>query len=237
MTFRRRTRGMILGKICFREADYFCRIFTEDFGYVSLLAKGVRNAAAKLSGSLALFNFLEIEFVQGQKWGIITDAIAANSFLNIKENLEKLRIAFEISFCFNELVREGQEDKKIWKLLLGVFLELNKADLKNESANLLFYYYFWNLMSVLGYKPEIKKCLVCGRNAREENSFFSNESGGLLCSFCKGGAKEQSISLETMKVLRIILDGDWQLLKRIKTSNLDMNNLALLSQSYLEFRI
>jgi DNA repair protein RecO (recombination protein O) len=59
------------------------------------------------------------------------------------------------------------------------------------------------LLDVVGFRPELFRCVSCGREIRPEAQYFSLEKGGILCPQC-GGQERGSIpiSLPGLKVLR-----------------------------------
>lgn len=234
-----RTQGFVFKKNDFGEADRFYLIFTKDFGKLELLAKGVRKIRAKLKSSLELFNFSEIEFVQGRHYKTLTDALVIKSFPEIKKNLEKLKIAFEISELFDKLLKGEEKDERIWYLLEESFKELHFLKLKNKDSKLevFYYYFFWNFLSLLGYQPQLQRCVVCQkRETLNRKVYFSVSEGGRVCSLCALKIKDKKpLSPSTLKLLKIILTIPVSFLKRLKVEKKDLKNLAKISRNYLFF--
>ena len=63
----------------------------------------------------------------------------------------------------DDLVAKEEKDEKIWELLNEVFEKLNDCKLKAENCKLIYYYFFWNLVSFLGYQPELRDGAICGK--------------------------------------------------------------------------
>ena len=240
-----RTQGFIFKKIDFGEVDRFYLVFTKDFGKLNLLAKGVRKIKAKLKSSLELFNFSEIEFVQGKNYKTLTDALIIESFPDLKRDLIKLKIAFRISELFDKLLKGEERDEAIWQLSQETFRELDKWKLKapnsleseNFKLKIIYYYFLWNFLSLLGYRPQIQKCVNCQRRIDLfKKIYFSSSEGGVLCSLCAKRIKEQEdLSLNTLKLLKVILGGELSFLKRLKLKRKELEKLSKLSQNYLSF--
>ena len=201
-----RTQGIILKKEDRGEADQLFTIYTKDFGKLEILARGIRKISSKLRSGADIFYFSEIEFVQGKIYKTLTDAILIEKFKNLIENLNKLKIAYEISELLDGLVIGQETDERIWQLLKEVFEKLNKLEIRNWKLEIIYYYFFWNLVSLLGYQPEIKNCHLQGKK----------------------------INCDIVKIIKVILKRDWQILPRLK---LDFNHLKLLKDLSLWYKL
>lgn len=233
-----RTRGFILKKVDRGEADQLFTIFTKDFGKLEILGKGIRKIFSKLKSGMELFNLSEIEFIQGKSQKTLTDAILIERFGELRHNLDKLQVAYKISEVLDSLVKGEEPDEKIWQLLSESLERLNDRKLKIENRKLkIFYYYFlWNLFSLLGYQPELYHCVYCQKKLLPEQLYFSPKEGGIICQKCGQNAKlENKIRIEVVKILRIIVKGDWKTLMRLRMENEHFKSLEENSLNYTNF--
>jgi len=199
-----RTRGFILKKADRGEADRIFTVYTKDFGKLEILGKAIRKISSKLRSGIEIFYLSEIEFIQGKALKILTDAILIEKFENLKNNLNKLKIAYKISQVLDNLVFGQEPDEKIWQLLEETFRKLNKLEITGPKLELLYYYFFWNLISLLGYQPEISNCTIWGRK----------------------------INCDTAKIIKVILRKDWQILPRLKLEPSHLKLLKNVSKWY-----
>lgn len=252
-----RTQGLILKKEDLGEADRLFTIYTKDFGRLEILGKAVRKIKSKLRGGAELFYLSEIEFIQGKTYKTLTDASLIENFKNIRRDLEKLTVGYQISEVFNKLVKKEEEDKEIWNLLNETFEKLNNPNLKLKAPKLLYYYFLWNLLSILGYQPELYNCSICQKNLSTyfvkkygldraqkilcsglipEKLYFSSKEGGIIDFNCFRKIKEgKEVEPEVIKILRIFLKKDWQTLLRLKIEDAYEKSLKLISENYLSF--
>ena len=246
-----RTEGIFLKEEGRGEADQVFTIFTKDYGKLEVLGRAIRKIKSKLRSGADLFYLAEIEFIQGKTYKTLTDAILIDKFKNLRENPQRLNYTYQIADALDSLTGKEERDDKIWELLNRSFQELNnlKLEIKNslEIRNLkleiIFYYFLWNLFSLLGYKPEFHNCPVCGEKLLPETFWFVPEEGGVVCWRClkeiekekKKAAKE--ISVDTVKVLRLFLSETWEILPRIKVTRDCERNLEEISNLYLNFLI
>lgn len=236
MTIRYRTQGFILKKEDRGEADRLFTFFTKDFGKLKILAKAVRKIKSKLRGGLELFYLSEIEFIQGKTHKTLTDAVLMEGFLNLRKDLKRLSIAYKISEVFDDLIKGQEPDKKAWNLLNEVFNKLNDIQTSNFKLQTLIYYYFlWNLFSILGYGPELCNCLFCQKKVSPPLIYFSLREGGIICRECfKKSKGAEEISPEAIKILRLIMKKDWETLSKLKIEKSYQKSLKDISEHYLK---
>ena len=225
------TKGFFLKEINRGESDKLFVVYTKDFGKIKILGRAIRKIKSKLRGGAGLFYLSEIEFIQGKTHKTLTDTILIDSFQETRKNLEKLKVGFQINEVLDKLVDE-EKDEKVWSLLNETFNKLNNCSLFIVHCSLLYYYFFWNLLSILGYQPELYKCAFCEKELKPNRLFFSVEHGGAVCENC-AGKKLIEITPEVIKILRIILKKDWFVLSRLKIKQDHRELLANLSENYL----
>lgn len=229
-----RTEGIILKKEDRGEADQLFTIYTKDFGKLEILGKGIRKISSKLRSGAEIFYLSEIEFIQGKTYKTLTDAILIDSFQNLRKNLGRLSIAYKISETLDDLVKGQEADKKIWQLLIETFNKLNSYKLKPKSYKLIYYYFLWNLLSILGYKPELYQCSLCQKKLIPGKLYFNPKEGGVICPNCFKKVKSgKEVKTEIVKILRIILEKDWKTLFKLKIEKKYLKELSFISQIYL----
>lgn len=228
-----RTQAIVLKKEDRGEADQLFTIFSKDFGKLEVLGKGIRKITSKLRSGIEIFSFSEIEFVQGKNYKILTDTLLLKKLINIKTDLEKFKIALLISKITEKLIPFEGGDEKIWRLFKQVFETLNNFSGSKIYLKLLYYYFFWNLLSILGYQPELYFCLFCQKRLKPERLYFIPE-GGIICETC---AKDQKFAIlikpEVVKILRKILEKDWKTLQKLKIEKRHLLDLEKASKIYL----
>jgi len=261
MAVHYRTKGFILKKENLREADQIFTIYTQDFGKLEILGKAIRKIKSKLRSGAEIFYLSEIEFIQGKTYKTLTDAILIEKFENLRLQpthlvrgaqtrvwegggrvgvppsvgpLEKLRIAYQIADVFDGLVKGQEKDENIWQLLNETFHKLNTLSLVASHLSLVYYYFLWNLFSILGYQPELYNCSLCQKNLFPEKLHFSSKEGGVICPNCfKKVKKIKKIDIDIIKIIRLFLEKNWSILNRLKIKEIHLNLLKNISIDYL----
>jgi DNA repair protein RecO (recombination protein O) len=231
-----RTQGFVLKKVDSGEADRIFTIFTKDFGKLEILGKGIRKISSKLRSGMEIFYLSDIEFIQGKTHKTLTDAILIERFNNLRNSLKRLAIAYKISEVFDSLVVGQEPDKRLWKLLIEVFGKLNSLEIENSKLEILYYYFLWNFLSILGFKPQLNFCSICQKKLIPQGLYFSFKEGGVVCQNCSKKIKEKKkISPEAVKILRLILEKDFDFLKRLKIKNEQQREIREISKNYFSF--
>lgn len=246
-----RTQGFVLKKEDVREADHLFSVYTEDFGKLEILGKAIRKIKSKLRAGTDLFYLSEIEFIQGKNYKTLTDAITINKFAEIRKNLDKLEIVSQITEAADNLIKGEEKDDKIWGLLNEVFNKLNEGaklaqkELSSPSKKavnlvpsfqeLLYHYFIWNLLSVLGYQIDLYHCVKCQEKLIPGLMNFSSENNGIICLRCSDDSTKDKILISpgTIKILRLFLKNDWKILSRLKITNSHSKELESISQSVI----
>ena len=229
-----RTSGFILKKVDRGEVDQLFTIYTKDFGRLEILGKAIRRIKSKLKGGLELFYLSEIEFIQGKAYKTLTDAILIENFPILRKDLERLPIAYRISEVLDNLIKGQEADEKIWNLLNETFQKLNNQQLTINNQQLLYYYFLWNFLSILGYQPELYNCSLCQKKLLPEKLYFNPKEGGIICQSCFKKLKSgKEIDSDTVKILRIILEKNWPILSKLKIEAKYLKGLTSISKNYL----
>lgn len=147
MTKSYKAVGLVLKQLNFGEADRLLTVFTKEFGLIRLLAKGVRKTTSRKRGHLELFSKVSLACIKGKNLDLIIEADMLDNFSTLRQNLNRVRIAYLFSELVNELSAENQEHEDIYDLLLLYFTQLNSA---NASKDLIINFEK-SLLEILGF--------------------------------------------------------------------------------------
>lgn len=236
MAIHYRTLGFVLGKNDRGESDQLLTIYTKEYGKIEILGKAIRKIKSKLRSSVDIFYLSEIEFIQGKAYKTLTDSMLVNRFQNIKDDLAKLAIAGKIAKTLDRLVIGQERDEKTWDLLKEVFNKLNTlksgpAECGSES-DIIYYYFVWNLLSILGYRVDLYHCAVCRKKLLPTKLFYLAERGiidpGCFARIRKG----KEVSPEVVKIIRLFLERNQKVLSRLKIKEEHIKSLDDISDNY-----
>jgi DNA repair protein RecO (recombination protein O) len=237
-----RTKGFVLAKKNSGEADQIFVLYTQDFGKIEVVGKATRKITSKLKSSIDVFYFIEVEFIQGKKQKILTDAILLNKFPAILKNEKKINITAQIFQIIEKLTTNEARDEKVWSLIVSVVEKLLAPDINNSE--MIFHYFLWNFFSLLGYSPELYSCPICLKKLLPETFFLSPHYGGVVCWQCCKQAKEESqqfsfneITVNTVKLIRFLVKQPIETIQRLNSCQNDLQDLLKASDVYFDFLV
>lgn len=105
-------QGIILRRGDFRERDERVVLYTREFGKISVIAKGVKRIEAKLRGNLDIFNVVDIAFVQGSHFFILTGVDLKERFLNIANSPATYNVALAAAKIVDNIFEENLPERQ-----------------------------------------------------------------------------------------------------------------------------
>lgn len=214
--------GLILKRKNYSEADKLITLFTKSQGKIVTLAKGIRKITSRRSSNLELLNHVKIYLHQSKGLPIVTESQAVQAFPNLKEDLDKLSIAFVVLELVDKLFAEGQENKLVFELLLDTLERIDQSKSLTE-ANKFQASFQIKLLSQVGYLPQLYSCVNCEKELKEERNWLSPNSGGLVDYNCNQETfLSRPIGPEAIKILRFLNQKPFVEILRL---NLDRNLL------------
>ena len=121
-----KTEGIVLKRRDFGEADRILTVFTLHKGKLPVLAKGVRRITSRRAGNVELLNRVIIYLYQGKGMPMLTEAESLETFPVIKEDLTLSTYAFHIIELVDKLTAENQDNRILYRYLVGVLRKLEK---------------------------------------------------------------------------------------------------------------
>ncbi len=195
----RRTEAVILRRIEYGEADRILTLFTPEWGKVRVLAKGVRKPASRKAGHLELFTRADLLLAKGREMDLVTQAATLDAFRPLREDLYRTSCATYAVELLDRFSLDEDENRPLYDLLVKALGWLGDS----PDPALTLRYYELRLLELVGYRPELNRCVRRGETIRPEDQYFSPGDGGAVCPACgpeTPGALP--ISLAALKLLR-----------------------------------
>ncbi|HET9850814.1 MAG TPA: DNA repair protein RecO [Candidatus Saccharimonadales bacterium] len=105
-----KTKGIIISRVDFGEADRILTWLTLDNGKIKTIAKAVRKSTSKLAGGVELFSVSEICYVLGKgDINTLTSSRLIKHFGNIVKDLERTQMAYELIRILNKATEDNTE--------------------------------------------------------------------------------------------------------------------------------
>ena len=194
-----RTEAIVLGRMNLGEADWILTLFTPNYGKLRVIAKGARKAKSRLGPSLEVFCRSQINLTRGRDLDVVTSAATLDGHMELRQDLDVLGHASHMAELLTRMTEDREEHRALYDLLRASLRLL--ADGVDPFA--VTRHYEFALLTGLGYRPELYRCLSCDRPLEAETNTFTISGGGLLCPRCRAtDPRARAVSLNAQKYLR-----------------------------------
>lgn len=190
------TLALVLRKYDFSETSQTAKLYTREWGRLSVLAKGSKRGGADLRGPLDVLDLGEAEVVKRRDSDLhlLSKWLPSTGFPRLRHRLDRLAAALFVA----EVLREGTRDEDPAPLLFDAAVEvlrmLESAVLGGVVAARAWFALRYLDQSGLG--PELDACVRCGREAPPEvPARLAIHRGGLICRQCLAQRAEQTMWL------------------------------------------
>lgn len=185
------TKGIVLARTDFGEADRILTILTKDQGKIRAIAKGVRKVKSKLAGGIELFSISQISYIQGKSdIYTLTSTRLEKHFNNIVGDINRTMYAYEVLKDFNRSTEDNAE-ADYFQLLAASLEALN--DIKVDQPLIQFWLNL-QLLELAGQPPNLRSDAAGNKLQPEETYNFDPESMAFAQS-AKGSYNQQHIKL------------------------------------------
>lgn len=175
-----KTRGMVLKAQDYKENDKLLWILTENYGKISVIAKGARKSKNKNFSNTLPFCFGEYVLFKGRTMFSLNEGRIIDSFQDILNNYDTLIYGS----YFNELVDIAIEEEPCNE----IFVNLVKAFflMRNRAVNIdiLARAFEIKLLKASGYGISLENCAVCGKKL-SSTDYISFQFYGGVCGGCE----------------------------------------------------
>jgi len=228
-----KTEGIIIRVRDYGEADRIITLFTREHGKIQAIVKGCRKQKSKKRGAIQLFTYGDFVIYSGRSLDTVTQCQAKETFGPIRVDLDRMAYAIYLVELLDGFVNSGDPNEDLFFLSL-VCLHLLTVD----DPELVIRAFETRLMGVLGYRPHLSDCVVCGTELMGGRIFFSPRLGGGLCEQCISHDSESlSCKLGTLNMLKQLAVWDIKRIRVLKLSGETKREIGEIMKSYISQRL
>lgn len=213
--------------------DKMITILTPGLGKIRCAAKGARRPKSLLMAGSQFLCFADYILYKGNDAYNLNSCETIEFFYNIRTDIDKYKYAVHITKIILDVTNENDNCYKTLQLYLNTLYTISETD---KNLDLVLSIFKIRLMSILGYKPNIEKCVNCGIN--EEIKYFSMKDSGFKCSSC--GKLDKSV-IEvlpaTVDALRFIVSAPAKKIFSFNIPKDSIKELGLISKLYLNEKL
>lgn len=227
------TFGFVLQSKNFGEADKIVTFFTQDFGKISAIVKGIRKSKRRYGPGLDLLSYDKI-FLYGKEYTTLYTLsqfeIKSSFYENIDDN--KFIYLSYIAEFIKELTVEKQKNNELFNL---IFYILEKIKTTEFIENIIGFFEL-HALSILGYRPKLDKCVKCNSLEFGQRIFFNIKCGGILCNKCNLLFPDSyAIKDITIKMMNMFLNFDLEKLLSIKFSKVFFDEYRKILDYFIKY--
>lgn len=233
-----RVEAIVLKRTDHGEADRLLTLLTPDLGKMRAIAKGVRKPSSRKSGHVELFTHCALMLARGKANDVVTQADTIDSFIELRDNLDRVGYAYYIAELVDRFSEEATENRALYDLFLNT---LGWLGIASTDPVLLARFFELRLLQFVGYRPQLFECIHCGKAVEPTENYFSAEAGGVIdpdCMQVQHHARDaQKISLSALKVLRYLQTRDWETVRGLRLTPDVMTEVEALLQKYIVYHL
>jgi DNA repair protein RecO (recombination protein O) len=211
-----RTRAIVLKSSIFAERDRLLTILTPDHGKLRVLAKGVRRLSSRLGGHVGIFCCSDLFLVRGRTFDLVTQGQSLEQFETLRTDLWRVSQAFYAAELVDRFTEEQHPVPGAYDCLLKHLRRQNSPAL---DSGLLTHAFELEWLGLMGYRPQLYRCVRCAAEIRPERNALSYHDGGVLCPACGAiVAGAVPISAGALRILRNLQTQPEVALERLRPS-------------------
>ena len=196
-----RCEAIVLGRMDFAEADRILTLYSRQHGKLRVIAKGARRPLSRLGSHLEYFSRSQLMLARGRELDVVTGAETLDAHLGIHSDLEAYGHASHLAEILTRLTEDRQQNVAVFELLASSLRLLADGIYPFHVTR----HYEMALLALLGFRPELYRCVSCGDPLAPAPHRFAVGLGGFLCERCHGrepGAR--IVSVDAQKYLRAL---------------------------------
>lgn len=226
-----KSEAIVIRRSDLGEADKILTIFTPHFGKLRVVAKGVRKVSSRLAGHVELFTRSQMLLAKARNLDIVTQSETVDSYRGLHDDLDRVAHAYYAAELLDTLTPDELENYPVYKLM-AESLGLLSTD---PDPSRVLRWLEMQLLGYLGYAPELTKCVECRNDIAPTVNSFSPALGGVVCASCRRAGVGRDISVNALKVLRLMQRSPYSTVSRLRADPDLHNELQGTMQSYITY--
>ena len=205
-----KVKGIIISEKPYKESSKLLNLITEDYGVISVIAKGSKRLKSNLRSITSKLTYAEFQI--NYKEGKLSTLICAdiiNPLFNIKSDLLKISYASYLLDLTSQVLKENN-NKNIYNILVSSLIKIEEGYDPEVITNILELKY----LSYLGISPNFDTCSICGKS---KIITLSVEKGGFICS--DHHTNERIVSNKTLQIIRMLYYADIDKITKLEVSS------------------
>lgn len=171
----------MLRGVDYKDNDKIITLFSLENGKISVGAKGVKRAGAKLAFCAAPFCFAEYVLNERGERLTVIGATEIESFYKLRLDVYAYCASAAICEFLLKFTEEGQPEEGLFYLAIKA---LKAMCFENAEPSAALISFLCEALRLSGYGVNFTSCAACGKSCLGERAFFDFSSGKYYCENC-----------------------------------------------------
>lgn len=199
------TRTVVLKTYPYSDTSKILRLMTRDHGPRSAIAKGARRSGSKFGGLIEPFaeGYATLYLKENRDLHTLSDFDLIRERQALGRDLPRYAGGSVVCEMVMRLAPAHRDDRLFKVLVSGLdaLVDAERDDVEGTALRQV-----WRVVAALGFAPDLRRCVGCGREVGEEEARFDFAEGGLRCTAC--GAEGARLSPAEVATLRGLALGE-----------------------------
>ncbi|HLY24464.1 MAG TPA: DNA repair protein RecO [bacterium] len=228
------------------EADRILTLLTREHGKIRASARGVRKTTSRLAGRVQPYTQGRFLLARGRTLDVVAQAEVVRAFAGLQHDLLRSAYAAYVAELVDRFLPERDRHPEVFEAVLDALAVIETA--AEDEAEIYALWFSLHLADSLGYRPEMERCVACGRPlpagvsaeglpARGGTGWtFSPAAGGALCPACAAG-EPAGVAPGVLATGGFLLRSTAERARRLRVPERARRELAGLVQAHLEYHL
>ena len=173
--------AIVLKTIPYGDSSIISRLFTEDQGKITVMAKGAWRPKKTTGPLLEPMNHIHLQYYHknSRDIQILKDVELIHQFSILRSKLDKIILGQTVVEALDKSTPASNSFPILYRLGWRVLDKMNHADV---NFWLVFAFYLYQLSLRLGFMPNLKTCCQC--KSVFSHAFINDHTGELICHDC-----------------------------------------------------
>ena len=174
--------AVVLKTIIYSDSSLIVRLFTEQFGKVTVIARGARRPKRSMAGILQPPNHIMVGYKHKESRDVqtLTSAEFIERYPRLSGQLDRSAAALVAIEMLDRAVQDADPHALLFRLITATLRQLEQPE---GDAGATLHFYQLHLARQLGFRPHLDTCVHCGKPLKE--ALLDLVSGHLSCLNCR----------------------------------------------------
>jgi DNA repair protein RecO (recombination protein O) len=208
-----KTQALVIGRRGLGESDRLVEFYARDFGKLRGVARSARRPRSRFGSALEPFTLGELIFFDtGRSELVRVDHFdILHPFRALRESLDRLGRAAWMVECVARLSADRDPHAALFRVLVRALGAIESSS-RPAWVSVCF---AARAVDLLGHRPRIDRCVLCGRPGPFRDAALDVGAGGLVCARCRPGADALALSGAAAGALKRLRELRWDAMIRL----------------------